>query len=521
MRKSEFAVLLILFLTLISTQVTALDIKFTKVSNLGGVVDIRNAGDGSNRLFLVGQSGTVRIVKNGVTLDEAFLNIGERISSGGERGLLSLAFAPDYAQSGYFYVWYTDSSSDTRLSRFSVTGDADIADPDSEKLILSIAQPQTNHNGGRLLFGPDGYLYLSTGDGGGANDPLGNGQNMGTLLGKILRLDVDPSHQTYAIPADNPFVGENGILDEIWASGLRNPWKMSFDSDSGGLYIADVGQSNFEEVNFQAANSTGGENYGWNTMEGSQCFQGGCDTFGLTLPVAEYSHGAGCSITGGEVYRGSSYPELNGSYLYGDYCSGTIWGLSHNGVDWQNTELVQSGFSITSFGQGEDGSVYVSAQGDGIYLISDGDVVPEEKEITINSGLNDAWYNPDTDGQGFFITVFPDLGYVSLAWFTYDSELPSEGDTANLGDPGHRWLTALGDIDGNKSVMGISIASGGIFDTPTDIERIGDGTIILTFSDCSSGTVEYDIPSIGQQGTVPIQRVAADNIALCEALVGD
>ena len=521
MRKPEYVVVLILFLTLINTQVAAVGLRFTKVSELGDIVDIRNAGDGSDRLFLVRQSGTVRIVKNGVTLDEAFLNIGDRISRGGERGLLSLAFAPDYAQSGYFYVWYTDLSSDTRISRFSVTGDADIADPDSEKLILSIAQPQTNHNGGRLLFGPDAYLYLGTGDGGGANDPNGNGQNMQTLLGKILRLDVDPSFQTYAIPEDNPFVGQPSALDEIWASGLRNPWKMSFDSDGGSLYIADVGQNSFEEVNFQSANSSGGMNYGWNTMEGSQCFQGGCDTSGLTLPVAEYSHSAGCSITGGEVYRGSSYPDLNGTYLYGDFCSGTIWGLSHNGDNWQTTELAQTGFSITSFGQGEDRSVYVSGQGNGIYLISDGDVVPEEKGIAINPGLNDAWFNPDTDGQGFFITVFPDLGFVSLAWFTYDTELPGEDDTSNIGDPGHRWLTALGSIDGNKSRMDITIASGGIFDTPTEIVRMNDGTIILSFSDCSSGTVEYNIPAIGRQGAVPIQRVASDNITLCEAFSGD
>ena len=497
-------------------------LEFTQVSALSGIVDITNAGDSSHRLFMVEKAGRIFILKNGQTLDDPFLDIRNRVMSGGERGLLSLAFSPDYDSSGNFYVWYTEEGGDTVLSRFDVSGDPDIANANSEEKLLTVAQPFSNHNGGRLQFGPDGMLYLGLGDGGSANDPGQRAQDGSTLLGKLIRIDVDPVHGTYAIPPDNPFLGDAGIRDEIWALGLRNPWKISFDHQTGDLYIADVGQASLEEVNFQPASSAGGENYGWDLMEGTECTQGECDQSGLTLPVTEYTHANGCSITGGEVYRGFANPNLQGKYLFGDFCSGRIWSLARPGNIWVTKLLADTSFAITTFGIAEDGGVYLANQSGGIYLISDGEEEPEV--LQMNAGFNDAWYYPVTDGQGFFITIFPTQGVATVAWFTYDTELPPDDATANLGDPGHRWITALGPYADNRSVMDITLTSGGIFDTPTDIQRTdppgSDGSLTLTFEDCRSGTIEYDIPSISMSGTVPIQRVAEDNIALCEALLG-
>lgn len=516
---------LILFLVsaLLPTQLMAEDpqLEFTQVSSLRSITDITNAGDNSHRLFLVEQGGRISILKNGETLAEPFLDIAARVLSGGERGLLSLAFSPDYQSSGNFYVWYTQPGGATVLSRFGVTNDPDIADASSEQVILIVPQPEPNHNGGRLQFGPDGMLYLGLGDGGGSNDPLQNGQNGNTLLGKLIRIDVDPVHGTYAVPPDNPFLGNGSIKNEIWALGLRNPWKISFDTGTGGLFIADVGQEALEEVNFQPASSSGGENYGWSIMEGTECNVSGCNPAALTLPVTEYTHDDGCSITGGEVYRGSSYPNLYGAYLFGDYCTGKLWSLQNVNGNWITTLLADTDFRIQTFGLAEDGSVYLANRSGGVYLISDGEVKPEGLEM--NAGFNDAWYNPVTDGQGFFITVFPSLGAVSVAWFTYDTEFPPEDATANLGDPGHRWITAIGPYADNQSVMDIILTSGGIFDTPTDVQRTdppgSDGTLTLTFESCKAGVIEYDIPSINMMGSVPIQRVAEDNIALCEALL--
>lgn len=495
-------------------------LEFTQVSTLRSITDITNAGDNSHRLFLVEQGGHISILKNGETLAEPFLDITDRVLSGGERGLLSLAFSPDYKSSGNFYVWYTQAGGTTVLSRFKVSGDPDIANADSGEIILVVPQPEPNHNGGRLQFGPDGMLYLGLGDGGGSNDPQGNGQNGNTLLGKLIRIDVDPVHGTYAVPPDNPFLNDAGVRNEIWALGLRNPWKISFDSLTGDLFIADVGQEALEEVDFQPAGSTGGENYGWSLMEGTECNVAGCNPSGLTLPVTQYSHADGCSITGGEMYRGNAYPNLYGSYLFGDYCTGRIWSLENVDGNWLTTPLSDTDFRIQTFGRAEDHSIYVTHRSGGVYLISDGEVKPEG--LTMNAGFNDAWYNPITDGQGFFITVFPDLGVTSVAWFTYDTELPPDDATSNLGDPGNRWITATGPYADNQAVMDITLTSNGIFDTPTEVKRTdppgSDGTLTLTFESCTSGTIEYVIPSINMSGSVPIQRVANDNVALCEAL---
>ncbi len=265
-------------------------------------------------------------------LPTPFLDISDRVESGSsERGLLSVAFHPDYAENGRFFVNYTNKDGDTVISRFQVTADPNVADAATETILLTIPQPFPNHNGGQLQFGPDGYLYVGMGDGGAAADPQGNGQNEGTLLGAMLRLDVDgvSAEANYAVPADNPFINSEG-RNEIWATGVRNPWRFSFDRLTGDLFIADVGQNIWEEVNFQPANSSGGENYGWDIMEGMHCFSDdACDSSGTVLPIYDYQHENGrCSITGGYVYRGQQFPALTGNYFFGDYCTGEIWALA-------------------------------------------------------------------------------------------------------------------------------------------------------------------------------------------------
>jgi glucose/arabinose dehydrogenase len=333
---------------------------------------VTHAGDGSNRLFIVEKPGIIRIFVNGSLVAKPFLDLRDRVNSGSsERGLLGLAFPPDYVQRGYFFVDYIDRAGDTVVSRFKVTGDPNVADPASEFKVLGIRQPAANHNGGMLAFGPDGYLYIGTGDGGGEYDRFGNGQNPNTLLAKILRLDVtsDPS-KPYQIPPDNPWVSAdwNGkkVPGEAWAVGLRNPWRFSFDRRTGDLWIADVGQDKYEEIDLVRAldgkKLTGGLNFGWSIMEGMHCFpdSANCQKQGLTLPIAEYDHGQGCSITGGYVYRGSQYPALDGTYFYGDYCSGTIWALRPNGSGWRSTPVLDTGLAISSFGEDQAGELYVT-----------------------------------------------------------------------------------------------------------------------------------------------------------------
>ncbi|MBW7916447.1 MAG: PQQ-dependent sugar dehydrogenase [Trueperaceae bacterium] len=329
-------------------------------------VTITHAGDA--RLFVVQQGGQVRIIRDGALLKEPFLDVSDRVTTGGERGLLGLAFPPDYAASGRFYVYYTGANGESVLSRFEVTrGNPDRADETSEEVLLTHDQPYSNHNGGQLAFGPDGYLYLGLGDGGSGGDPHGNGQDLGTLLAKLLRLDVSPE-TGYRVPADNPFVTTPGAKPEIWAYGLRNPWRFSFDRATGDLYIADVGQNAFEEVDFQPAGSRGGENYGWNVMEASHCYDAGsCDQAGLTLPVIEYPHGPqwGSSISGGYVYRGEAVPALAGRYVFADFSSGRIWSADP-AAGWDVTPLLQTGFNVSTFGEGVDGELYVADYSGGL-----------------------------------------------------------------------------------------------------------------------------------------------------------
>ena len=329
------------------------------------------AGD-DQRLFIVQQGGVIRVMDMATEtlLPSPFLDISAIVNYGGEQGLLGLAFHPDYASNGYFYVYHSADNADCDLSnrcswiaRYSVSANPDVADPGSRMELLEVTQPASNHNGGMLAFGPDGYLYAGLGDGGGSGDPNENGQNINTPLGSILRLDVDGA-MPYTVPASNPFVGTAG-LDEIWAYGLRNPWRFSFDRGTGDLWIADVGQGNWEEIDHQLAGAAGGVNYGWNTMEGTHCYDppSGCDQTGLTLPVHEYNHSGGnCSITGGYLYRGS-VPELQGKYLFGDYCTGFVWAYDPDTDIAQRILTDQSVGNVLSFGEDTAGEVFILTGG--------------------------------------------------------------------------------------------------------------------------------------------------------------
>ena len=344
----------------------AIDLGLTSV--VGGLTSplfVTNAGDGSGRLFVVQQNGKIRIVSGGVVTG-TFLDIRAKISRSGERGLLGLAFHPDYATNGKFYVYYTDLKGRIAVAEYHrSSGDPDKADP-TGSVLLRISKPFANHNGGMLAFGPDGYLYLGTGDGGSGGDPGNRAQNLKSLLGKLLRIDVNgrSAARPYLIPSSNPYVGKVG-LDQIWARGLRNPWRFSFDSATGDLWIGDVGQDRWEEIDRSQAAGGGGraKNYGWHVMEGKVCFRpsSGCAKSGKKLPIAVYSHAKGCSVTGGYVYRGTEYPDLVGGYVFGDFCSGRIWSLAAEGAASQSPRLLlDTKKMISSFGQGEDGALYLT-----------------------------------------------------------------------------------------------------------------------------------------------------------------
>ena len=326
---------------------------------------------GDDRVFVVERRGVIRVVRNGATLTQPWLDIGAKVFTGGEGGLLSMAFDPNYASNGYFYVYYTDLSQNIVVERYGSSPTPNVADPTSSLTILRIPHPQfQNHFGGLVSFGPDGFLYAATGDGGGAGDPLDNAQNLGSLLGKMLRVDVRGATvgQPYTIPAANPYVNQAGRRPEIWAYGLRNPWRFAFDGEQ--LYTADVGQDAREEVNL-ATSSQGGLNYGWDIMEGTACFGAtSCNRTGLSLPVFEYEHGEngvnGCSITGGYVYRGTAIPELSGRYFYSDFCKGYIKSFlaTGTGIAEQRDWGLGAAGQVVSFGRDGAGELLVvSADG--------------------------------------------------------------------------------------------------------------------------------------------------------------
>ncbi len=368
---------------LVSGQLTVVRVTGGLSSPLG----VTNAGDGSGRLFVVERSGRVRVVQSG-RVTGTFLDLRGPVSAGGERGLLNVAFHPNFETNRLLYVYYTRAGGDIVISRLTANASRTSVPASSEQVLLTIDHSEnSNHNGGSMAFGPDGYLYLGTGDGGGAGDPLDNGQDItGELLGKILRIDVngtgDGPFNRYAIPADNPFVGETGD-DEIWAYGVRNPWRISFDRSTHSLFIADVGQGRREEVNRQAASSNGGLNYGWNVMEGTLCYPSGnsCNKTGKVLPAAQYGHDLGCSITGGHVYRGA-HRDLQGLYVYGDFCSGRIWTMRENGSG--ETVRRDTSLSISSFGEGESGELFLTDLNGALYRV----MAPEFTDIATSTFID-------------------------------------------------------------------------------------------------------------------------------------
>ncbi|MEX2179463.1 MAG: PQQ-dependent sugar dehydrogenase [Gemmatimonadaceae bacterium] len=325
---------------------------------------------GDSRLFIVEQPGRIRVVKNGTLLATPFLDIVARVGSGGERGLLGLAFHPQFATNGFFYVNFTDGDGHTRIERFHATPTSDVASATSATLVLGYDQPFSNHNGGMLLFGPDGMLWIGTGDGGSGGDPQDHGQRLNSLLGKMLRIDV--AGTPYSVPPDNPYLGTAGARAEIWGTGLRNPWRYAFDRTNGLLYVADVGQNAWEEVHVVPGNP-GGVNFGWRIMEGSHCRTAEpCDMTGLNIPVHEYSHADGCSITGGFVYRGNAIPGIRGHYFYSDFCAGFLRSFNLFGgivVDQREWDVGALGF-VTSFGEDASGELYILSTNGTVYRLA-------------------------------------------------------------------------------------------------------------------------------------------------------
>lgn len=355
--------------------------KIAVVGNFDQPTQVTNAGDGSGRLFVSDRRGVVWIVKDGIPLAKPFLDISDKVKCcEDEQGFFDIAFPPGFAQKQYFYVSYTSKTrgpvGDTIFARYQVTSDPNVADPDSEQIILEIPKKTGAHNGGSMEFGPkDGYLYIGVGDGGVQNDPTNEAQNPDSLQGKILRIDTESGAFPYAIPPTNPFVDQPGHRPEVWDLGLRNPWRIAFDKKTGDLYIADVGENNYEEIDYQPASSHGGLNFGWHIMEGDHChLTANCDERGLTLPVAEYTHKEGCAVIGGQVYRGEAYPDMDGVFFYADLCSGKIWGLRRVGAGWETNLLATEPFSITDIGADEQGNLYLTDFSDGaVFRITEPD----------------------------------------------------------------------------------------------------------------------------------------------------
>lgn len=408
----------------LSSDQSALKVAFPELS-FDRPVDLQNPGDGTDRIFVVTLIGAIYVFQNDPEVAESgvFLNIREQVRSGGELGLLGLAFHPDYKTNGYFFVNYTaDNPLRTVVSRFKVSVDhPNRADADSEEIILEFNQPLTNHNGGQIAFGPDGYLYIATGDGGGGGDPGNNAQDRTNLLGAILRIDVDNKSEdrNYAIPDDNPFAGNNeGFREEIFAYGLRNPWRMSFDFETGWLWCGDVGQSGWEIIHI----IENGGNYGWNIIEGSHCYPIGseCDKTGLEMPVFEYEWGVdGRSITGGYVYRGSAFPELYGKYVYGDYMFGTIWALDYDGVNEPtNYKLIDTDLRISSFGIDEQGELYIldHTSAGRIYTFDSLLSVEQMESIPSEFRLHQNYPNPFNQGTRISFSI-PTQEHVTIEIF--------------------------------------------------------------------------------------------------------
>ncbi|HEY1342750.1 MAG TPA: PQQ-dependent sugar dehydrogenase [Bryobacteraceae bacterium] len=474
-----------LALLLLAVNAFGQEIRLEQIATgISAPTDIQNAGDGSGRLFFVQQNGVIRIFRNGALVSQPFLDIRSKTTGTGERGLLGLAFPPGFAQKQRFYVDYTDLNGNTVIAQYRVTSNPDIADPASEIALLHITQPFDNHNGGQVRFGPDGYLYIAMGDGGSGGDPMGNGQSLNTLLAKILRIDVESNPGSVVIPSTNPFVSRAGARPEIWAYGLRNPWRFSFDRATNDLYIADVGQETYEEVNFQPAGDRGGEDYGWNRMEGMHCYQSGCTTDGLTLPVTEYTHAAGCSIIGGFVYRGRVSPGLRGTYIYGDLCSGTIWGLDRLGGDWASRVLLNAAFTITTFGEDEAGEVYVANADRGTIQHIIGSAAPRFQAAgAVNAASFAAGLAPGSAATIFGAGFLDDAGVVSAQSIPLPQSLGDLSVTVNgVAAP----LYAVANVNGSEQVN---------FQVPFEAAGRQTASVVVTRAGRSSAAVNVPIVS--------------------------
>jgi glucose/arabinose dehydrogenase len=425
----------------------------TLATGLAQPTSITHAGDA--RIFLTLQRGQIVVFADGRVRGTPFLDIQSLVGCCGERGLLGLAFHPRYSENGFFFVDYTNVAGDTVIARYRVSGNPEVADASSGVILMTIAQPFANHNGGQLAFGPDGYLYIGMGDGGSANDPMCNGQRDESLLGKILRIDVDANVSTspfYGIPPDNPFAAPGGPRDEIWAKGMRNPWRFSFDRVTGDLFIGDVGQGAREEIDFEPAGSPGGRNYGWKLMEGTICGGGGssgcptgvpaCNSAAYTLPILEYPHSGGdCSVTGGYVYRGHQFPQLAGTYLYGDYCTGRIWGATNAAGSWTSRLFAQRAPSLTTFGEDAAGESYVGTES-GLFarIVNVNPVSPTLASVEPASGTARGGNVVVLTGSGFLAGVAVTFGGVPGTDVTI---LDSAGTRLSVVAPAH----AAGAVD--------------------------------------------------------------------------
>jgi len=456
--------------------------------------DIVSAGDG--RLFVLEKEGVIRIVNpDGSLLATPFLDIQSLTNTSGfndERGLLGMAFHPEYSDNGYFFINYTRNNGDTRVARYTVSSDPNVADAASAVEVVTIDQPFSNHNGGCIRFGSDGYLYIGMGDGGSGEDPLNAGQSMNTLLGKMLRVDIDVD-EGYEVPADNPFVSSGAdTLPEIWASGVRNPWKFSFDMETGDMFIGDVGQYTWEEVNFQSVTSLGGENYGWRCYEGfSSGFGGGCLPFSsYDAPILDYNHSGGrCSVTGGYVYRGSEYPNLLGKYFYTDYCNGQFWTVELNDADeWVVFEVLDpQGFGWSTFGQNADGEMFVANQSSGIiYQIIDAcaDFNPIFGQVgntlTVVNGSEFQWYL-----NGEAIDGATGQSYEITEDGTYSALVTDDSGCAGFTPPQFISVVGLSDLSNS---FGIRLRTNPV-----------DNALWLTFGSPLDDDVRYSIYALNGQ----------------------
>ncbi len=492
--------------SVLSGAASAVDIRLTPVATgLSNPLYLTHAGDGSGRLFILEQAGRIRISQNGALAPTPYLDISNIVlSNGSEQGLLGLAFAPDYATSGRFYINYVNLSGDTVIARGRVSSNPALADRATLETLLTIDQPFDNHNGGWMGFGRDGFLYIASGDGGSSNDPQNNAQNLNSLLGKMLRINVSGA-TGYTSPPSNPFVSTPDARPEIWAYGLRNPWRPSFDRSSGDLWIADVGQSRTEEINFQQASSAGGENYGWRVMEGSTCRTTPCTAVGV-LPVSEYGRDMGCSITGGYVYRGTAYPALAGNYLVGDFCSGRIWMLERTSsapgtASFIRTQILQSGRPISSFGEDQSGNIYLVDYTGSVLLVSDGAPVA----ASIDASYTGSWFDPAQSGHGLFLEVLPNNQLLAW-WFTFSP------------DGQQSWFGGVGAIVGNRANINVIRTTGGRFIpnfNPATVQNQPFGSMSLSFTDCRSGRVEFNLPEGYGQGSMNLTRLTIPSGVQC------